>query len=422
MSKGKGLDTEFGREDRDRMDVDEEKDGFRQIRNDGSSHTRTGVREPHIPTRTEPKRGATFDREAIANLIAEQLQQAMIPLLTRVNALSNTIAALPVPQPATSVQLPDATAPPLPPPVLGSRKRRKFPTWSGERRHFNCYIKEVEDCIEIDRDLMGSNRAVWYDINFSLPDVAKQKVSVFNGSGQKLNWDYQLFIDHLKRTFGNRQEREDKIELLSKMKQRENQRFSEFFPKFDEALAGAGGETWTEDSKVIWLRKALSDALTTQLIPVPIDLNDYHGAVRTIEDTAYRFEHSSLFKGSRANSQAPGNLVPETNVAPVVRFDSDGDVIMNPINSNQKSPQSLRDQHRECEGQRRARWVDSAEITRRRKLKLCVRCGANTHFIARCPYLPPRYPKTEIKTTATNTPQLEGEVEIIGPELDQEKE
>ncbi|KAI0997860.1 hypothetical protein K3495_g10331 [Podosphaera aphanis] len=79
------------------------------------------------------------------------------------------------------------------------------------------------------------------------------------------------------------------------MKQKENQRFSEIFPKFDEA--GAGGESWTEVSKVIWLRKALSDASTTHLIPIPIDLNDYHGAVRTIEDTAYQFEDSTLFKG-----------------------------------------------------------------------------------------------------------------------------
>ncbi|KAI0997861.1 hypothetical protein K3495_g10332 [Podosphaera aphanis] len=89
----------------------------------------------------------------------------MGPLFTRVNALSNTIAALPVvPQPAPSVQLLETTAPPPPPPpppppVFGSRIRRKFPTWSGERRHFNRYIKEVEDCIEIDKDHMGSNRA-----------------------------------------------------------------------------------------------------------------------------------------------------------------------------------------------------------------------------------------------------------------------
>ncbi|KAI0991262.1 hypothetical protein K3495_g16925, partial [Podosphaera aphanis] len=148
MSKGKGLDTGFGREDRDRMDVDEENDGFRQTRNDGSSKTPTGVREPHIPTRTEPKRGATIDRETLANLIAEQLQQAMAPLLTRVNDLSKAMATIPpISQPASSEKSPDTA---LPPPSMHlSRKRRKFPTWSGERRHFNCYIKEVEDCIEI---------------------------------------------------------------------------------------------------------------------------------------------------------------------------------------------------------------------------------------------------------------------------------
>lgn len=99
---------------------------------------------------------------------------------------------------------------------------------------------------------MGPDRAIWYDINFHLPISAKNKVSVFNMSGGQHQWDYRALIAHLKRTFGNRLDLEDKQEILSKIRQRENQRFSDFFPKFDEVLMGAGGEAWTEDSKVVW--------------------------------------------------------------------------------------------------------------------------------------------------------------------------
>ncbi|RKF53394.1 putative eka-like protein [Erysiphe neolycopersici] len=101
---------------------------------------------------------------------------------------------------------------------IESRKRRKFPHWDGERRSFNTFIREVVDCIEIDRDLMASDRAVCHDINFSLPTVAKNKVAVFNSSGTQVQWDFRKFIEHLRRTFGNRQEKEDTQELLSKLR------------------------------------------------------------------------------------------------------------------------------------------------------------------------------------------------------------
>ncbi|RKF81420.1 hypothetical protein GcM1_183032 [Golovinomyces cichoracearum] len=40
------------------------------------------------------------------------------------------------------------------------RKRRNFSSWDGEKRNFYSFIHELQDRIEIDRDLMGTNRAV----------------------------------------------------------------------------------------------------------------------------------------------------------------------------------------------------------------------------------------------------------------------
>lgn len=150
---------------------------------------------------------------------------------------------------------------------------------------------------------MGSNRAVWYDINFSLPTVAKNKVDVFNSSGAQVQWDYRKFIENPRRTFGNRQEKEDKQEFLSKLRQKETQRLCDFFPKFDEVLMGAGGESWTEDSKVVWLRQSLSESLKDQLFTTNLDTEDYYAAVRQAEVIAHRFEHSRHFK----DNKTPGN-------------------------------------------------------------------------------------------------------------------
>ncbi|KAI0994477.1 hypothetical protein K3495_g13706 [Podosphaera aphanis] len=318
-----------------------------------------------------------IDENWLCNIIAQQVQSAIAPIIN--DLIKDQAQRGKSPLTPKSPEIPrNFNETPV------SRKRRKFPSWNGDKKYFNCYIKEVEDCIEIDRELMGTDRAVWYDINLSLPAAAKQKVSVFNASGADQNWDFRLFIEHLKRTFGNKQEREDKIALLTSMKQKESQRFTDFFPKFDEALAGAGGDRWTEDSKVVWLRRALSEALKDELIPIQLDIDNYHGSVRTIEGIAYRFEQSRRFKGSREQNHPLGNLVPEPAATSHPRVDADGDVIMKPVNS-QPTPglgrqvkgrapaqpnirtngSSSRTPHGD-KGRLRARLVDKTEIARRK--------------------------------------------------------
>ncbi|RKF77958.1 hypothetical protein GcM1_215047 [Golovinomyces cichoracearum] len=154
--------------------------------------------------------------------------QEIAPLISQINAASSFNTA------AQAQTVPTLTPVTLPPnnhvnPAI-YRKPRKFQPWNGEKRFFSGFIWEVEDCIEIDRELMGPNRVAWFDIDSSLLVNAKQK--------------------HLKRTFGNKKEKEDIQEVLANLKQKGTQNFSDFSPKFDEALAGSGGEEWTEDSKL----------------------------------------------------------------------------------------------------------------------------------------------------------------------------
>ncbi|RKF58119.1 hypothetical protein OnM2_069035 [Erysiphe neolycopersici] len=103
-------------------------------------------------------------------------------------------------------------------------KRRKFPVWDGEKLSFNSHVRELEDCTKIDRDLKGTNRAVRYDLNYLLPSKAKPKVSIFYVGAGSIDWDYRKFIAHIKKTFSNKKEKEDKQELLTQLKQRDNKR------------------------------------------------------------------------------------------------------------------------------------------------------------------------------------------------------
>ncbi|KAI0990957.1 hypothetical protein K3495_g17230, partial [Podosphaera aphanis] len=154
----------------------------------------------HERTRLEPrgsgnKQDSGIDENWLRNIITEQVQSALAPIvkdLIKDQIQKGKSPSAPPENARTANEIP-----------IG-RKRRKFPTWNGDKKYFNCYIKEVEECIEIDRELMGTDRAVWYDINLSLPSAAKQKVSIFNASGADRNWDYRLFLEHLKLTFGNK--------------------------------------------------------------------------------------------------------------------------------------------------------------------------------------------------------------------------
>ncbi|RKF79502.1 putative eka-like protein [Golovinomyces cichoracearum] len=236
---------------------------------------------------------------------------------------------------------------------------------------------------------MGSDRAVWYDINFSLPSAAKRKVAVFNSSGAQYRWDYTIFIDHLKRTFGNRQEKENKQELLATIKQKDTQRFFDYFPKFDEILSGAGGEHWTEDSKVFWLRRSLSEPLKEQLIQTQLDYHDYYSTARKIEEVADRFEHTSLFKGKRTQSGAANIPMSGTIAPPSNQLDADGDVIMNHMNGRPQRNDNGKRRDRLQNSQKRAtknensnttvkkhaRLIDDSKLDRRREIGFCLRCG-----------------------------------------------
>ncbi|KAI0991992.1 hypothetical protein K3495_g16194 [Podosphaera aphanis] len=171
----------------------------------GSDYQDTEMTDPSVSqlrqqqrnerTRTEPRgsahpQGPHIDENWLRQIISEQVQSVVAPILNgllkdKIQERNNPLSSAEPPEnPKIANEIPV------------SRKRQKFPTWNGDKKYFNCYIKGVEDCIEIDRDLMGTNRAVWYDINLSLPSAAKQKVSVFNASGADRGWNY-LFVGML---------------------------------------------------------------------------------------------------------------------------------------------------------------------------------------------------------------------------------
>ncbi|RKF53271.1 putative eka-like protein [Golovinomyces cichoracearum] len=221
------------------------------------------------------------------------------------------------------------------------------------------------------------------------------------------------------------------------MKQKENQRFVEFYPLFDEILAGAGGDSWTEDSKLVWLRRSLSDSLKEQLTQTNLDPEDYYGSVRKIEEVAFRYEYTKQFKGKKD----PENMqltAPENYSRPLPNLDADGDVVMSRLdgrwrdynkNKGQAKSNSEKDKVRlnnksstrynRDEGKKHARFFGEAEMNRRKEKGLCLRCGTNTHFVSNCPYAPPKH-KSEIKSAMIEiTPQLEEDSDgSDGPEKD----
>jgi hypothetical protein len=67
---------------------------------------------------------------------------------------------------------------------------------------------------------------------------------------------------------------------------------------------------------------------------------------------------------------------------------------------------------------RRAKWVDSSVIEQRKKEGNCFRCGAKTHKIKACPYLPAQRPSRPAQKDARKAKVAH--VDLDGAELEEE--
>jgi hypothetical protein len=350
-----------------------------------------------------------------ANQLLQQLLQKIEEISDREKETSARIKMLEtssrVPDPST-----DATTTPTMKPIAEadhtpihttSKPRPSLPhppTFSGSKLQWRGWKLEMEGKIEEDALAIGSLRAQLRYIFMHLEGAAKTNVTTFYETQlrQELPNPHSL-LERLDIIYGERNRKQKAIQNLHAIRQREDETFISFYPRFEKEIANADAEGWDNDAKISYLRNALNSRMRDNLVGCSgSETNTYDGFVQKCVDVSNDME----LYGQWTKKRGAGNsytvrhtrvpipmTTPDTNVTAHVNHEDmmEWEPTITQVNafglrgkSNTNGYPSKRPEDQELLG-KRAKWVSQEEINARRQDQRCLRCGRNNCRIATCP-------------------------------------
>jgi hypothetical protein len=104
------------------------------------------------------------------------------------------------------------------------------------------------------------------------------------------------FFSHLDTCYGDPNAQYRAIDRLRNMKQRDNESFAAFLPRFEKELADSGGSEWSDTICINYLEGALNDQVKDRLISVTDIPTDYPGYIRIVQTVGSRLDSFSFTK------------------------------------------------------------------------------------------------------------------------------
>ncbi|KJZ70649.1 hypothetical protein HIM_09969 [Hirsutella minnesotensis 3608] len=259
----------------------------------------------------------------------------------------------------------------LPPPPMtrGLVTRKPLPNppkYDGLRKSYAAWARQMRDKLELDAHYYNGNRELWYLINSCLGEKPQQVVATFYAAGGPGSaYDPQEFMRYLDRTYQDSNIQSRAAATLRTMRQRDDQTLASFLPRFEQALAEAGGAEWPDNAKIVFLENAISKRLQESLVTAVLP-EDYQGWLARLQEIAGRLERLQSGKylpsTGRSFPELPKERVRERPE------DSDGDVSMTDVNRTGRESNGRRHLNQKHKDKRR-----------------CFRCGRADHVIADCP-------------------------------------
>ncbi|KAM4061816.1 pol-like protein [Hirsutella rhossiliensis] len=255
------------------------------------------------------------------------------------------------------------------PKTCGTGMRKPLPNppkYDGSRKSYSAWARQMRDKLDLDAHYYSGSRELWYLINSCLDERPQQVVATFYAAGGPGgSYDPQEFMRYLDRTYQDSNIQSRAAATLRTMRQREDQPLASFLPRFEQALAEAGGADWPDSAKIVFLENAINARLQESLVTAVLP-DDYQGWLARVQEIAGRLERLKPGRQPTSTERTPQQL-PRQRPKEEPE-DPDGDVKMTDIN---------RIGH-ESKGRRH---VDKKPKDERR----CYRCGRTDHLIVDCP-------------------------------------
>lgn len=256
------------------------------------------------------------------------------------------------------------------------------PMFSGTKSQWRGWKLEMEGKIEEDAAAIGNPKSQLRYIYSRLEGAAKINITTFHELElRKPLPNPQSLIERLDILYRERNRKEKAIQSLHNIRQREEESFTAFYPRFEKEIANAEAESWEDSSKISYLRNALHQKLKTHLIGITsAELNTYVAFATKCEEISNQME---LFGEWKPHAGKNSTLNQREDM---MEWEPTSAVYVNTarIKKNISGYPSKRPEDQTLIG-KRAKWVEKSELIQRREEGRCLRCGRDGCRIERCP-------------------------------------
>ncbi|KAG9375552.1 hypothetical protein A1F94_013874 [Pyrenophora tritici-repentis] len=132
------------------------------------------------------------------------------------------------------------------------------PTFGGNKSQWRGWKLEMEGKIEEDAQAIGSLK-LSYATETNVTTYYEIQVKEESPNPFKL-------LDRLELLYGERNRKEKAIQNLYSIRQKDDETFISFYPRFEKEMANADAESWPEHTKISYLRNALSGRIKDRLV------------------------------------------------------------------------------------------------------------------------------------------------------------
>jgi hypothetical protein len=265
--------------------------------------------------------------------------------------------------------------------------RHKLPhcsSFNGDRKEFPAWYLEISNKLHTDGPAIGSPRDQWNYIYAALGPKAKNTVLAFAKlGGSNAQYDYNEFLSYLETNYSDPNSDRRALDKLRTIKQKDNESFALFLPRFERELADSGGVLWPDQIKINYLEGALNKELSASLISteIPADYNGYKIQCLKIgsklDGFKYRYGNRHSSNSTTRREKSTEKVVTYAAVADdnaeSMDWESTQATKVFKLTDPHLSAQLTRDNKR-LKG-KRAKWVSNDEFKARLREKRCIRCG-----------------------------------------------
>ncbi len=252
---------------------------------------------------------------------------------------------------------------------------------------------------EIDQDTYPTETSKTAYAFSRLSGQASRRMLPWLNKHRGTGYTYDAFVAEMRKSFGDPDLQRRSLNRVNNIKQGKRN-FDEFLGEFEEVLLNAGGFSWADEVKISLLDSALNRQLVQGMVGRdPAKTYDsYCEQLRRVSNDLDRLNRMDRRRNFIHLSAAPNPRPPQGEA-----MDWQPSPAIGVVNRGNQQSTGTR---------RRARWVSADELQKRKDNRACLRCGASSHFVQKCPYAPARRPVV----VAATAPDLESEEEEISDE------